>query len=73
MALAPDAVLTAAGEYLGVDPWQWVLTGGEDHTLIGTCDGSAPVGFRSIGTVSKGAGVRIDGHEPTYTDGWESF
>ena len=73
VALAPDAVLTAAGEYLGVDPWQWVLTGGEDHTLIGTCDGSAPVGFRSIGTVSKGTGVRIDGHEPTYTDGWESF
>ena len=73
VALAPDSVLTAAGEFLGVDPWQWVLTGGEDHTLIGTCDGSAPVGFRSIGAVSRGTGLRIDGTVPSYTSGWESF
>lgn len=73
VAIAPDALLVAAGELLGVDPWEWVLTGGEDHTLIGTCDGSAPVGFRSIGRVTKGEQVLIDATAPTHTHGWESF
>ena len=73
LAIAPDDLLNQAGDLLDVDPWQWVLSGGEDHTLLGTCDGSAPVGFRSIGTVTRTPGVRIDGHEPDYTTGWESF
>lgn len=73
VALTPGPLLQEAGELLGVDPWEWVLTGGEDHTLIGTVDGSAPVGFRSIGTVTKQAGVRVDSQTPAYTDGWESF
>lgn len=73
LAIAPDHLLKQAGKLLGVDPWQWVLAGGEDHTLLGTCDGSAPVGFRSIGTVTRTPGVRIDGEAPTYTYGWESF
>ena len=72
-AIAPDELLTRAGELLGVDPWSWVLAGGEDHTLLGTIEGAAPVGFRTIGTVRKGAGVLIDGSAPPYTDGWESF
>jgi len=73
VAINPDRLLEDAGLLLGIDPWKWVLTGGEDHALIGTCDGSAPVGFRSIGTVSRQQGVRIDGKEPAYTGGWESF
>ncbi|MEH0146714.1 thiamine-phosphate kinase [Corynebacterium sp. Q4381] len=73
VAIAPDALLVAAGELLGTDPWEWVLTGGEDHTLIGTCDGLAPVGFRSIGKVVKGAQVLVDATPPTHTAGWESF
>lgn len=73
VALAPDKRMVAAGTLLGADPWEWVLTGGEDHTLVGTCDGSAPVGFRSIGTVTRQPGVRIDGTEPAYTGGWESY
>lgn len=72
-AIAPDPLLVAAGELLGTDPWQWVLGGGEDHTLLGTIEGSAPVGFRSIGTVSRKAGVRVDGAVPAVTAGWESF
>lgn len=72
-AIAPYPLLVAAGELLGTDPWQWVLGGGEDHTLLGTIEGSAPVGFRSIGTVSRGAGVRVDGAVPAVTAGWESF
>ena len=72
-AVAPDALLAAAGELLGVDPWVWVLAGGEDHTLLGTIDGDAPAGFRTIGTVRKGSGVTVGGAEPAYTKGWESF
>lgn len=72
-AIAPYPLLVAAGELLGTDPWQWVLGGGEDHTLLGTIEGSAPVGFRSIGTVSRKAGVRVDGAVPAVTAGWESF
>ena len=66
-------LLVQAGELLGVDPWEWVLGGGEDHTLIGTIEGSAPVGFRSIGAVSRKQGVRIDGSAPATDTGWESF
>lgn len=73
VSITPDDTLRAAGKLLEVDPWQWVLTGGEDHTLIGTIDGSAPVGFRSIGTVTRKSGVRIDGEAPATTKGWESF
>lgn len=73
VAIAPDALMVRAGKLLGVDPWEWVLGGGEDHTLIGTIEGSAPVGFRSIGTVSRKAGVRIDGAAPNTSSGWESF
>lgn len=72
-AVAPDDLLIRAGELLGVDPWRWVLCGGEDHTLIGTIDGDAPVGFRVVGTVRKGAGVTVDGEAPAYTTGWGSF
>ncbi|PAT12115.1 thiamine-phosphate kinase [Corynebacterium sp. NML 120412] len=73
LAIAPDDLLRKAGELLGQDPWEWVLTGGEDHTLLGTCDGSAPVGFRSIGRVTRTGQVLIDATAPHYTNGWESF
>lgn len=77
-AVAPDDVLQRAGEFLDHDPWQWVCEGGEDHTLLGTVSGDAPVGFRTIGSVSKPApddrpGVSVDGRVPRYGGGWESF
>lgn len=77
-AVAPDECLRRAGEFLDHDPWQWICEGGEDHTLLGTLSGDAPVGFRTIGTVSKlGPGeqprVSIDGHASMYGGGWESF
>lgn len=76
--IAPDECLRRAGEFLDHDPWQWVCEGGEDHTLLGTLSGDAPVGFRTIGTVTKlgpdeQPRVSIDGHAPTYGGGWESF
>ncbi|WP_018296369.1 thiamine-phosphate kinase [Corynebacterium lubricantis] len=73
ISIAPDKLLHAAGELLGVDPWYWVLSGGEDHTLLGTTHGQAPAGFRSIGQVVKTPGVRVDGKRPKYGEGWRSF
>ncbi|QCB28328.1 thiamine-phosphate kinase [Corynebacterium endometrii] len=75
-ALGPDALLKEAGELLGIDPWEWILTGGEDHTLLGTTHKDCPSGFRVIGEVTKknGAGlVTVDGAAPAHHRGWESF
>ncbi|QGU07206.1 Thiamine-monophosphate kinase [Corynebacterium occultum] len=72
-AIAPSPLMVEAGELLGVDPWEWVLTGGEDHTMLATTAGEAPSGFRSIGKVQRGEGVSIDGQEPEYETGWVSF
>ena len=75
-AITPDSLLRKAGDHLGIDPWSWVLTGGEDHTLLATTTSDAPSGFRTIGRVHRthaAAHVTMDGYHPTYTAGWESF
>lgn len=75
-ALTPDAQLYYAGEVLGVDPWEWVLTGGEDHTLIGTTAQQVPAGYRTLGTVREAGespAVTVDGQPPIYTGGWDSL
>ena len=69
--LAPDvASLAAAGEAAGVDPWRWVLTGGEDHGLLAVMPPGhrPPAGMRAIGScapVGSGTagrpGVRVAG------------
>lgn len=74
--IAPGPELVRAGEVLGVDPWQWVLTGGEDHTLVATTANDVPSGFREIGRVGKQSGdpaVTVDGAAPHYHGGWVSF
>ena len=47
----------------GVDIWQWVLHGGEDHAFLATVPaGSAlPRGFFTIGSVVEGSRVQVDG------------
>ena len=75
-AVAPDELLVRAGELLDHDPWDWVLAGGEDHTLLGTTMKDAPSGFRLIGEVTRGNGgdlVTVDGAPARYISGWESF
>ncbi|AKK10975.1 thiamine-phosphate kinase [Corynebacterium uterequi] len=72
-AIAPDSLLVDAGRELGVDPWQWVLGGGEDHSLLATTVHDAPSGFRTIGRTVRGSGVTIDGAAPSYNSGWVSF
>lgn len=66
--------LGAAARQVGRDPWEWVLGGGEDHSLAGCFPGPVPAGWRVIGHVVDGAAVvRLDGAEPTGHAGWESF
>lgn len=75
-ALAPDALMSKAADTVGRDPWEFILSGGEDHTLIGTTFGPPPTGFREIGTVVRHdsmGGVDLDGTVPPYIYGWESY
>jgi thiamine-monophosphate kinase len=46
-----------------VDPLVWVLTGGDDYALAGTFPPGIdlPDPWRTIGVVSAGDGVRVDG------------
>jgi thiamine-monophosphate kinase len=74
-ALAADLPpLAAAAEAVGVDPWSWVLGGGEDHALVAVFTGPAPAGWRTIGRVLEGpARVLVDGDEWRGYAGWQSF
>lgn len=71
--IMPSPVVWEAAELLDADPWEWVLTGGEDHTLLATTAGDPPSGFHVIGRVTRGESVTIDGQSPKYGHGWVSF
>jgi thiamine-monophosphate kinase len=65
-----------AAAALGVDPYTWVLTGGDDHPLVATFppEVALPDRWLVIGRVTDGAGVTVDGRR--YTDGpagWDHF
>ena len=55
--------LHAVGAALGADPLRFVLTGGDDHSLVATFPAGAalPDGWSPIGEVGEGEGVRVDG------------
>ncbi len=74
-ALAADHdALTAAAAAAGVDPWPWVLGGGEDHALVACFAGPVPAGWRVIGRVLDGpARVLVDGREWSGYAGWQSY
>ncbi|MDG5486826.1 thiamine-phosphate kinase [Mycolicibacterium gadium] len=73
--LSPDRdPLAAAGTALGVDPSDWVLGGGEDHSLVATFPGPPPPDWRVIGRVLDGpARVLLDGRPWHGQAGWQSF
>jgi len=65
--------LQAAAEELEMDPYEWVLSGGEDHAFVGTlpAEQSPPLAARAIGVVcprgdsaviSAGVALRSHGH-----------
>jgi thiamine-monophosphate kinase len=65
-----------AASALGVDPYAWVLTGGDDHPIVATFPPALPLpdGWLVIGRVLDGTGVTVDGR--IYTDGspgWDHF
>ncbi|RLV51157.1 thiamine-phosphate kinase [Nocardioides mangrovicus] len=71
-----DEPLQAVGAALGVDPMQFVLSGGEDHPLVATYPGAdaVPEGWRAIGTVASGEPqVTVDGEAYEGARGWEHF
>ncbi len=77
--LAVAESMRDAASALGVDPLDWVLTGGEDHSLVATfpCGVSLPEGFQAIGNVIDHgeSTVTIDG--AVYVNqtglGWDHF
>jgi thiamine-monophosphate kinase len=59
---------------LAVDPWDWILGGGEDHALVATFPGPPPAGWRVIGRALDGpARVLVDGKSWRGDPGWQSF
>jgi thiamine-monophosphate kinase len=74
-ALAEDhADVSGAADAVGVDPWGWVLGGGEDHALVATFAAAPPTGWRVIGRVHAGEpGVTVDGDTWDGNTGWQSF
>jgi thiamine-monophosphate kinase len=79
--LAPPPGLVAAAQRLG-EPGlalRWVLTGGEDHALLGCFPPNAalPPSYRPIGRAVKpgddGPGLLVDGRPWIGTTGWQHF
>jgi len=54
---------------------RWVLTGGEDHSLVATfgADVMLPADWTVIGKVRPGRGVLVDGQEWAGPAGWDHF
>ncbi|MCP2324981.1 thiamine-monophosphate kinase [Hamadaea flava] len=67
--------LRDAARALGVDPYQWILAGGEDHALAATfpSHASLPPGWLIVGKVSRGEGVSVDGRDWVGPRGWDHF
>jgi thiamine-monophosphate kinase len=66
--------LASAGAASALDPWDWILGGGEDHALVATFPGPPPAGWRVIGRVLDGpARVLVDGKSWHGDAGWQSF
>lgn len=71
----PQAMRDAASA-LGVDPYTWVLAGGDDHPLVATFPAGTPLGedWQLIGAVREGEGVTVNGR--AFLDaplGWDHF
>jgi len=70
-----EAMLELPAQSLDVNPRQWVLSGGEDHSLLATFPASAeiPKSFKVIGKVLDAGkpAVLLDG-QPADVSGWDS-
>ncbi|MEU4242104.1 thiamine-phosphate kinase [Actinoplanes sp. NPDC026619] len=70
----PDQMRDAAAA-LGVDPFHWLLAGGEDHALTATFPPGVPLpeGWREIGRVYDGSGITVDSKPWSGAMGWDHF
>ena len=70
----PDQMRDAASA-LGVDPYRWILAGGDDHALAATFppEATPPAGFRIVGSVHEGTGVTVDRKPWQGGTGWDHF
>ncbi|MFC6082056.1 thiamine-phosphate kinase [Sphaerisporangium aureirubrum] len=73
-AFPVPASLAAAGERLGEDPLEWMLTGGDDHALVAAFPSTAvlPSEWLIVGRVVEGEGVQVRGHAGAQ-GGWDHF
>ncbi|HEX5566764.1 MAG TPA: thiamine-phosphate kinase [Streptomyces sp.] len=77
-ALDVPAQMSDIGQAVGVDPLQWVLTGGEDHAIVATFPPGSklPARWRRIGEVlhpSAAPQVLVDGAPWNRPGGWNHF
>lgn len=63
-ALKPSVAMEQAAAKLKLDPWDWVLHGGEDHALLLSVPAKSawnlPMGARVVGRVEDGKGVVLE-------------
>jgi len=66
---------SALGEAPRATALGWVLTGGEDHSLVATFPPGVPLPARwpVIGAVREGHGVLVDGRAHSGAPGWDHF
>jgi thiamine-monophosphate kinase len=68
--------LRDAAATLEVDPYAWVLGGGDDHALAATfpANMTLPDGWSRIGSVTEGSGITVD-NDPfeDHPAGWDHF
>ncbi|QDY06981.1 thiamine-phosphate kinase [Micromonospora sp. HM134] len=64
-----------AAQALGVDPYTWILAGGDDHALVATFPPTValPPSWRAVGRVVEGGGVTVDGDAYDGPAGWDHF
>ncbi|WP_306203825.1 thiamine-phosphate kinase [Actinoplanes sp. RD1] len=74
-AFAVPAQMRDAASALGVDPYVWLLAGGDDHALAATFPAGTtlPEGWRVVGSVHDGTGVTVDGKPWQGGLGWDHF
>jgi thiamine-monophosphate kinase len=64
-----------AASALGVDPYTWILSGGDDHPIVATFPPGTqlPDGWLMFGRVLDGTGVTVDGRVHPGAPGWDHF
>jgi thiamine-monophosphate kinase len=75
-AFGVPAQMRDAAAALGVDPFTWILTGGDDHPLAATFPAGTPLpaDWTVLGRVADGSGVTVDGKPWTGpSTGWDHF